>query len=178
MRGRIRKRFATLALTAIVCVAPTHTRAGSDLDAKVEQARSQFIDRDPTMARLFENARAYALFPRVKKGGIGIGGAHGKGLVFRGGRKVGRSTLSQATIGFQLGGKVYSEVIFFDDNEAFRDFTGGDFELSAQASAVAAAEGVAANAGYRHGVAIFTMSQGGLMYEASVGGQKFSYDPL
>ena len=178
MRTRVFTPLVAIVLLLVGSFSWSAARAGSELQAKVEQARAQFIERDPSLERLFQGSYGYVLFPRVKKGAIGIGGAHGKGLAYRGGRKVARASLSQATVGFQLGGKVYSEVIFFKDADAFGDFTGGDFELSAQASAVAAAEGVAANARYRHGVAIFTMSQGGLMYEASVGGQKFTYDPL
>jgi len=155
------------------------TPAGADdLEARVEKARAQMIENAPSLKRFFEASHAYALFPGIKKGAIGIGGAHGKGLVYRGGRKIAQTSLSQATIGFQLGGQVYSEVIFFENAETFEDFTSGDFELSAQASAIAAAESVAANARYRHGVAIFTLGQGGAMFEASIGGQKFSYTPL
>ena len=94
------------------------------------------------------------------------------------GEIVGRTSLTQFTVGFQFGGQVYQQVIFFENDRAYNDFTGGNFELSAQASAIAAAAGVAANAKYRHGVAIFTVGKGGLMYEASVGGQKFSFTPL
>lgn len=178
MRGYGFSRVIAVSLLALVGLPFSSALADKNLQTKVEEARKQFLERDPTMEDLFKDSYAYVLFPRVKKGGAGIGGAHGKGLVFRDGQKVARSSLSQATIGFQLGGKVFSEVIFFEDAEAFEDFQGGDFELSAQASAVVAAEGVAANARYRRGVAIFTMSQGGLMYEASVGGQKFGYNSL
>lgn len=174
-------RLAHLVVLAVALASATLTAPparADDLEAKIERARAQFIDHAPSMQRFFDNAHAYALFPRVKKGAIGIGGAHGKGRVYRDGHKIARTSVSQATIGFQLGGKVYSEVIFFEDAAAFEDFTGGDFELSAQASAIAAAEGVAANARYRQGVAIFSLGQGGLMFEASVGGQKFSYEPL
>ncbi len=178
MRGYGLTRFVAIGLLAAIAFPFSDALADKTLEDKTEDARTKFIERDPTMQEMFEDSYAYVLFPRVKKGGAGIGGAHGKGLVYRDGRKVARSSLSQATIGFQLGGKVFSEVIFFEDAEAFEDFQEGDFELSAQASAVAAKEGVAANARYRHGVAIFTMSQGGLMYEASVGGQKFTYNAL
>lgn len=173
----INERLAVAAIVVVGWLLPLHVHA-DELESRVSRARAAFIESDPSLAQFFESAHAYVLFPAIKKGAIGIGGAHGKGLVYRGGRKVARSSISQATIGFQLGGKIYSEVIFFEHAEAFDDFTGGNFELSAQASAIAAAEGVAADARYRSGVAIFTLGKKGLMFEASVGGQKFSYDPL
>lgn len=170
-----RLAFAGIVLGLVGMPAPA---GAHDLEAEVAAARAQFIDNDPSLAGFFDAAHAYALFPRVKKGAFGIGAARGKGLVVRAGAVVGRSTLSQVTVGLQLGGKVYSEVIFFANAAAFEDFTGGDFGLSAQASAIAASSGAAADADYRGGLAIFTLGQGGLMVEASVGGQKFSYDPL
>lgn len=136
-----------------------------------------FKAKDPGMARFFDKAYGYAVFPSVGKGGIGVGGAHGKGLVFEGGAPIGRSSLSQLTIGFQLGGQVYSEIIFFKDKVALEDFKRGNFEMGAQVSAVALTAGASADASYNGGVAVFTMAKGGLMYEASVGGQKFSYKP-
>ncbi len=148
------------------------------LEDKTAAAIALFKETDPSLEDFFESAYGYAIFPSVGKGGMGLGGAHGKGLVYKNGEIVGRTSLTQFTVGFQLGGQVYQEVIFFENERSFTDFTGGNFELSAQASAIAAASGVAANAKYRYGVAIFTLGKGGLMYEASVGGQKFSYTPL
>ncbi len=130
------------------------------------------------MKKLFDEAQGYAVFPSVAKGAIGLGGAHGEGQVFEKGKLVGTASLSQATIGFQLGGQVYSEAVFFEDAKALNEFKEGKFKVSAQVSAVAAAEGASANAKYQNGVAIFTLAKGGLMYEASVGGQKFSYTPI
>ena len=109
---------------------------------------------------------------------MGIGGAFGQGLVYRGGQHTGDSKLVQLSIGFQFGGQAYSELIFFKDKAAFERFTGDNFELSAQASAVAVTAGAAANVDYSDGIAIFTHIKGGLMYEASVGGQTFDYKPL
>lgn len=148
----------------------------------------------------FETAYGYAIFPRIGKGGIGLGGAHGKGRVYVGGNHVGNTSMTQVTAGFQLGGQVFSQMIFFEDERAFRSFTSGNFEFSAQATAVAITAGVSAEAstgggmaagasggrndattvhgGYRKGMAIFTIAVGGLMYEAALGGQKFSYEPL
>jgi lipid-binding SYLF domain-containing protein len=112
----------------------------------------------------------------VGKGGIGIGGAHGKGLVIVEDKAVGRTTLTQVTIGLQLGGQVYSEFIFFKDDVALANFQRGNYEMGAQASAVAATAGVSADADYEMGVAIFTITGSGLMYDATVGGQKFDYE--
>lgn len=141
------------------------------------EAIAAFKQKDPGIQRFFDKAYGFAIFPSVGKGGIGVGGAHGKGLVFQQGSPIGRSTLSQITIGFQLGGQVYSELIFFKDDVALQDFKRGNYEMGAQASAVALTVGASADTSYNGGVAVFTMAKGGLMYEASVGGQKFSYSP-
>jgi lipid-binding SYLF domain-containing protein len=129
------------------------------------------------MKVFFEKAYGYAVFPTVAKAGMGIGGAYGKGKVYEKGTLIGTSSLTQLTIGFQLGGQAYSEIIFFKDKKALDDFKSGNFELGAQASAVAVTAGASADADYDKGVAIFTQAKGGLMYEASVGGQKFSFKP-
>ena len=132
---------------------------------------------DPGIEKFFEDSAGYAVFPSVGKGGIGIGGAFGDGLVIVDEAVIGRTTLTQVTIGLQLGGQVYSEFVFFKDETALDDFQRGNFELGAQASAVAAKAGASADVDYNKGVAIFTNVGGGLMYEASVGGQKFTYTP-
>jgi lipid-binding SYLF domain-containing protein len=147
-------------------------------DQRVSEAIANFKNSDPGIKRFFDKAYAYAIFPTVGKAGMGIGGAHGKGKVYIGKKLIGTSKLTQLTIGFQLGGQAYSELIFFKDKAALEDFQSGNFELGAQASAVAATAGASANAAYDGGVAIFTLAKGGLMYEASVGGQKFSYKPI
>lgn len=143
---------------------------------EVAETIANFKAKDPKLKVFFDQAYGYAVFPTVGKGGIGIGGAYGKGKVYRQGTYIGNTSLTQVTIGFQLGGQAYSELIFFKDKAALNRFTEGNFELGAQASAVAVTAGAAANADYSDGVAIFTMAKGGLMYEASVGGQKFSYE--
>jgi Las17-binding protein actin regulator len=148
-------------------------------------------------AAFFDTSFGYAVFPTIGKGGIGIGGAHGKGRVYRQGQAIGNSTMTQVTVGFQLGGQAFSQIIFFQDERALNEFTSGNFEFSAQATAVAITAGVSAEAntgggtavgvsggsnnastahtGYRKGMAIFTVAKGGLMYEAALGGQKYSY---
>ncbi len=166
-------RSSCLLLIALLAL-PTSTV----LQAQVAKAIAEFKRADPGIAKVFASAYGYAIFPSVGKGAMGIGGAHGKGYVYERGRLIGRSTLTQVTIGFQLGGQAYRELIFFKDKTALDDFTRGNFELSAQATAVAIKAGAAANLAYNGGVALVTMAKGGLMYEASVGGQKFSYKPV
>ena len=145
------------------------------LELSVAQAIIKAKQKDPAFSKWFDTAYAYAVFPRVGKGGIGIGGAYGKGLVIHGDRTVGKTSMSQITIGFQLGGQVYAEYIMFRDKTAFDHFTRGNFEMGAQVSAVAITLGASADANYDGGVAVFTIAEGGLMYEASIGGQKFKY---
>lgn len=136
-----------------------------------------FKEKDSKLDNFFKQAQGYAVFPSIGKGAIGIGGAHGKGVVYEKGKPIGDTSLTQVTIGFQLGGQAYSEIIFFQDKKTLDNFKSGNFEFSAQASAVAVTAGASADANYEGGVAVFTMAKGGLMYEASIGGQKFSYDP-
>ena len=128
------------------------------------------------MQSLFDKAVGYAVFPKVGKGGIGIGGARGKGLLIVSDETVAVVTLTQLSFGFQLGGQVYSEIIFFEDDMALGNFKRGNYELGAQASAVAITAGASADADFNEGVAIFTQAKGGLMYEATVGGQKFKVE--
>jgi lipid-binding SYLF domain-containing protein len=146
--------------------------------AMSEEAVSALLEKDPEMQRFLDEAVAYVVIPSVGKAGIGIGGARGKGLLFEGGEPTRKVTLTQLSIGFQLGGQVYSEFIFFKDEETLDIFKKGNFELGAQMSAVAVTIGASADADYTDGVAIFTQAKGGLMYEASVGGQKFKITPL
>ncbi|MEO7987019.1 MAG: YSC84-related protein [Gemmatimonadales bacterium] len=157
-------------------VASSQQPSADDL-AGVQEVIAKFKEKDPGMAEIFAKANGYAVFPTVGKGAIGIGGARGKGHVYRNGRHIGRSTLTQVTIGLQLGGQAYSEVVFFQNAEALENFKLGHLKLDAQASAIALTTRASADLGYRSGVAIVTMAKGGLMYEASVGGQKFSFRP-
>ncbi|MCL1143570.1 hypothetical protein L2672_12795 [Shewanella gaetbuli] len=164
-------------------------------DSSYTEAITNFQKAAETQA-FFNTAYGYAIFPTVGKGGIGIGAAYGKGRVYKGGMHTGNSTLSQLSIGFQLGGQAYSEIIFFKNAEAYNDFTSGSFEFSAQASAVAINVGASAQVGttghsagagqagsnhaakavYMNGMAIFTAAKGGLMYEAALAGQSFTFD--
>jgi lipid-binding SYLF domain-containing protein len=132
---------------------------------------------DPGLQKFFDTAAGYAIFPSVGKGAIGVGGAYGHGELYEGGKLVGYCTLTQASIGLALGGQKYTELIFFETKAAVDRFKSGNFAFAAQASAVALKSGVSTNAKYADGVAVFTMGEEGLMYEASVGGQKFNYQP-
>jgi len=151
-------------------------------------------------AAYFDKSVGYAVFPTIAKGGIGIGGAYGKGRVYKGGKLIGTTSMAQASIGLQLGGQAYTQIIFFENEAALDNFTSGNFEFSAEASAVAITAGASAGAstgggasagvsggkndadtsslGFRKGMAVFTVAKGGLMYEAALGGQKYSYEPI
>jgi lipid-binding SYLF domain-containing protein len=182
-------RTLTTVFTLAIALAATAVQAGwnplageksapaADSGSEAARTIAAFKDKDPGIKVFFDKAHGYAVFPTVGKGGMGIGAAYGKGEVFQRGKPIGSSSLSQLTIGFQLGGQAYSEIIFFKDQATLDRFTSGSFEFSAQASAVALTAGAAANADYSNGVAIFTLAKGGLMYEASVGGQKFGFTP-
>ena len=145
------------------------------LIADSKAAKDGFIKADGQMQSLFNNAYGYAILPNVGKGAIGIGGAAGNGIVYQGGKAIGRASMKQVTVGFQWGGQAYREVIFFENKETLDRFKENKIEFSAQASAVAATKGASGNVKYANGVMIFTQTKGGLMYEASVGGQKFKY---
>lgn len=147
-------------------------------DENISATIAKFKNKDSNLKVFFAKAYGYAVFPTVAKGGIGIGGAYGEGKVYEKTGYVGQTSLAQVTIGLQLGGQAYSELIFFKDKASIDRFKSGSFELNAQASAVAVTSGASADADYSDGVAIFTMAKGGLMYEASVGGQKFGFTPL
>jgi lipid-binding SYLF domain-containing protein len=178
MKRRFAATLSALGLLGAASMAAT-TAPGYTADpSEVRAVVTKFKQKDPGMARVFARAAGYAVFPTVGKGGIGLGAARGKGYVYERGRLVGRSTLTQVTIGFQLGGQAYSEVVFFKTKAAFQNFKNGNLKLGAQASAIALTHRASGDLAYRDGVAIVTMGKGGLMYEASVGGQKFSFQPL
>jgi lipid-binding SYLF domain-containing protein len=140
-----------------------------------QDAKAAFLKDDPDMQDFFNSSYGYIILPNVGKGGLGIGGAAGNGVAFEGGEMIGYAKMTQITIGFQAGGQAYSEVVFFEDKDAFDRFKENKVEMSAQVSAVAAASGASLNAKYVDGVAVFTRTKGGLMYEASVGGQQFKF---
>jgi len=149
-------------------------------------------------AAFFDNSYGYAVFPTIGEGGLVVGGAHGDGRVYRHGRHAGDTSVTQVSVGFQAGGKAYSEIIFFEDKRAFDQFTSGKFQLGVDASVVAITAGATADAGttgahagasagqkdartagsYHNGMVVFTIAKGGLMFDAAVAGQKFTYHAL
>jgi lipid-binding SYLF domain-containing protein len=129
----------------------------------------------PEFKKLFDNAVGWAVFPSIGKAGIGVGGAAGNGRVYRKGEFIGTSTMTQVSVGFQLGGQVYSEIIFFQDDNTLNKFKGGKFELGANVSAVLVKEGVAETIGFKDGTIVLVLPREGLMYEATISGQKFTF---
>ena len=169
---------AVTALLVTGCATTPRTAEGkTELTSKVQSAIDNATKSDPGLKKFFDEAVGYAVFPTVGKGAIGVGGAYGRGELYEGGQLDGYCTLTQASIGLALGGQAYTELIFFETKAAQDRFRSGSFAFAAQASAVALKSGASANAKYTDGVAVFTMGEAGLMYEASVGGQKFSYQP-
>lgn len=183
-----RVAFAILFLAAAAVSLPAHADRFEDTIRTFREAGQS--------GAFFDKAYGYAVFPTIGKGGLGIGGARGSGRVFVRGEHVGDTTMTQLSIGFQAGGQAFSQIIFFEDERAFREFSSGSFEFGANASAVAITLGASATAGttgasagasgghddattagtgFHRGMAIFTLARGGLMYEASLSGQRFSY---
>lgn len=190
------KSFLTAIAASTCLLASLFSAPAVQADESYDQAIANFQQAKETR-KFFDTAYGYALFPTVGKGGIGIGAAYGKGRVFKGGVYMGDSSLTQISIGFQLGGQAYSEIIFFKDAKSYDDFTSGTFEFDAQASAVAINVGANAQVGttgnsagagqsggnqsakgaYINGMAVFTAAKGGLMFEAALAGQSFSFEP-
>ena len=157
--------------------------------------------QSPVVQSFFENSYGFAVFPTIGKGGFVVGGAYGRGQVYKGGKVTGISKLAKVSVGFQAGGQAFSEIIFFEDKRAYDEFTSGEFSFDATASAVAITAGVEAKAetskgasasatagpktgaqlattNYTKGMKVFTHAKGGLMYEAAIGGQAFAFEPL
>jgi lipid-binding SYLF domain-containing protein len=174
MRTSIRTLALGFALAAPVALAADTSALVADARATIQA----FKQKDAKLEKFFSSAVGYAVFPTIAKGGFVVGGAGGDGVLFVGGQPAGTANMGQASIGAQLGGQTYSEIIFFQNAATLNDFKKSNFTLAAQASAVALSAGAAANASYQDGVAVFTASKTGLMYEASVGGQKFTYHPF
>jgi lipid-binding SYLF domain-containing protein len=186
------RSFLTVVFAAVVLM-PGYVSADEFTDA------AKVFKDSPAVVPFFEKSHGYAIFPTIGKGGIGIGGAHGKGMVYVGGKPTGKTSMTQVTVGFQFGGQAFSQIIFFEDKRSYDEFTSGNFEFGAGASAVAITAGAQAQTGstgsaasaspggtagsqaetsFHKGMAIFTRAKGGLMYEAAIGGQKFSFEPI
>jgi lipid-binding SYLF domain-containing protein len=178
------KKLHSILVILLVCVLNTMLTFGqsdsknSKIIADCNTAKAEFIKKDALMKGLFTSAYGYVIFPNVGKGGVGVGGASGNGCVYEKDALIGMAKLSQVSIGFQAGGQAYREVIFFESKKEFDRFKNSQFEFSAQASAVAVKSGASSNAKYTKGVMVFTMQKGGLMYEASIGGQKFKFKKI
>ena len=175
------RKSAFIAAVLLFLVSPTifgefQPDTSNELQLDVAKAIIAVKKSDPGIQKFFDGAAGYAVFPSVGKGAIGVGGAHGKGLVILNDKAIGKTSLSQVTIGLSLGGQKYAQFIFFKDDVALGHFQRGNYEMGAQASAVAVTAGASADANYDSGVAVFTHIAGGLMADASVGGQKFKYE--
>ncbi len=144
--------------------------------AQAEGSVRRFKQRDPTLQKFFDKANGYAVFPSVTKGAAVIGAAHGDGgVVFEKGQAVGYSEVTQVTLGAQIGGQSFAELIFFENKPTLDSFKRGNLEFAANASAVGATAGAGTSSDFANGVAVFTMTNGGLMLEAAIGGQQFTY---
>jgi lipid-binding SYLF domain-containing protein len=169
------------AMTLAGCGSTPNIGSESQRDALTSRAQASLDDfkrTDPTLQPILDSSYAYVIFPDISTGAVGVGGAYGRGEVFRNGTMIGYADVSQGSIGVQLGGQKYAELIVFKTATPFVDFSQSTLEFDARASAIAAASGAAATADYSRGVVIFSLPQGGLMFQAAIGGQKFRYTPV
>lgn len=171
------KKAYLLSLILLITFSFSSFSQDDKLISDAEIALNQMFKKAPKLKAKFNDAYGYAMFPEIKKAGIGIGGAAGKGVVSQGGTIKGESKMTQGSIGFQLGAQKYSELILFKNKDAYKRFTGGKVKFNADVNAVA----LDADAGgfdlpYESGVLIFTMAQGGVMFSASIAGQKFTFE--
>ena len=150
----------------------------SKLMRKSSDAIAAFRTADATLQAYFDKAYGYVVFPSITKAAVGVGGARGKGILYRAGQPAKKAYVTQYTVGVQFGGKKYRELIFFRDAEAYNQFIDGEFEFSAQATATIASDGAGETASYDEGVAVFVLDKAGAMFEASLGGQKFKVKNL
>lgn len=177
----MKQKIPNLILPAISVMAlflTSNVRAANDLQLQSQQAIADFQAADPEIKSFIDNSAGYAVFPDVGKGGFIVGGARGKGLLFEKGTITGQATMTQASIGAQAGGQSFAQIIFFETPGAVSDFKSGKFEMGADVSAVVVSQGASKSAKYKDGVAVFAMPKKGLMVQASVGGQKFKFEPL
>jgi lipid-binding SYLF domain-containing protein len=169
--------LALLGLTVMAgcAAAPKGTDAKADLSREVKNTVESYESQDPGMKKFLNDAYAYAVFPSVGKGGAVVGGAFGQGQLFEQGKMIGYVSVSKASVGLQLGGQTFSEIIAFENAAAVNNLKDGKLNFSANVSAVLLKSGAAAAANYREGVVVFTKPNGGAMFEVSVGGQSFKY---
>jgi lipid-binding SYLF domain-containing protein len=170
--------FTGAGMALVGCPTAPQTEAKKDaLHSEVESTLSTAKATDPSFDDFLDKAHAYVVFPSVGKGGFIFGGAYGRGEVYEGGRMIGYADITQGSVGLQAGGQTFAQIIAFENKAALDRFTSNRLELAANASAVALKSGVATTARYTDGVAVFAWSKGGLMAEASIGGQQFSFTP-
>ncbi len=177
MKTKTRLSMLALLLCSVTANAGWDPADNARLLREAPKTVATFRAADPSLRRFFDSAAGWAVFPTVGKGGFVLGGAYGKGVVYSGGAAVGFTELKQVSVGLQVGGQTYSELIFFRDQAALERFKTEKLEFDAQVSAIAADKGAAASADYHSGVAVFTKPKSGLMAEASIGGQSFSFSP-
>lgn len=183
MQNRVSKRdFLAMAVGAGYLASGVASwgadKAVESMKEDVEAALERFRKADSGLGALITASAGHVVFPKAGKGGFVIGGAHGTGLVYEKEKLIGSAKMSQVTVGAQIGGQEFAELILFETADALNQFKESRFEMTAQVGAVAAAEGVSKNAKYVAGVMVFTLANRGLMAEASVGGQKFKFTPL
>jgi lipid-binding SYLF domain-containing protein len=171
----MKKLTFTLFLALLAWVVQAQDKKDQEIITDSEAAKADFLKDDPDMAKLFNDAYGYIILPNVGKGGLGVGAASGNGVAYEKGKMIGYANMTQVTVGLQAGGQAYSEVVFFEDEDSFGRFKANKVEMSAQVSAVIAASGASKDAKYVDGVLVFTRTKGGVMFEASVGGQKFKF---
>jgi len=181
----MRSIYASCAVLAALLLAACADQPTSDTvtDAKilsdqVTAAVRNFKNTDPKMDRFFKDSQGYAVFPAVRSAAVAVGGAYGQAEVYEKGKLIGTAELSPANIGASLGGQRYAEIIFFENEGALATFKTTQVELDARASAIAASAGAGTSANYQKGVAVFTLPEAGLMFQAAIGGQKFRFTPL
>lgn len=169
-----------LLIISVAFSVTSHAQVGGwnpELINNSNEALQTMLEKTPKLEPYYNESFGYVVFPKITKAGIGLGAAMGKGIVFKNHQVVGASKLKQASLGLQFGGQQYSEVIFFENEASFENFTNGKLKFDGQASAVAIKEGASINLAYQDAVAVFTSIKGGFMYEASLGGQHFKYIP-
>lgn len=180
MKTLSRLSFYIICIAVVTCLTGCAGWDPNREQKEVDEAKmtiSQFMDKDPGLKDFFEKSYGYAVFPTVGKAAYIVGGTYGKGYVYEQGNPIGYASIVEASVGLQIGGQGFSEIIFFKDKTTLDYFKLGNYEFSAQASAVAVTVGVASKTDYDSGVAVFVLPKGGLMAEASVGGQKFMFEP-
>ncbi len=170
------KKLSLLLFMMIGITALAQTDEEQELMKDAAEAKSELIVSYEKLVPFFDDSAGYVIFPNVGKGGLIIGGASGNGIVYENGAAVGKAGLKKLSVGLQAGGQAIMEVIFFEDEENLKNFKEGNFEFAAGVSAVVLKSGKAVNAKYKDGVAVFAKPKAGIMADASVGGQKFSYD--